>query len=102
LFSGCDPAQPVITRELKHIFHVATNRADIDKKASVQTLRHSFATHLLDQKIDICVIEVLLGHAKINTAALYTRATTSSIRQVRNPVDRIAQGSSASIVPPPG
>jgi integrase/recombinase XerD len=53
------------------------------------TLRHSFATHLLEQNIDIRVIQVLLGHAKLETTALYAQVATNTIRRVMSPLDRL-------------
>ena len=77
------------TRQLNRICHMAAQLAEINKRVSQHTLRHSFATHLLEQDIDIRVIQVLLGHAKLNTTALYTRVATSTIRKVMSPLDRL-------------
>jgi integrase/recombinase XerD len=91
LFPGQDVAQHITARQLNRCFHIAADMAGIDKKVSLHTLRHSFATHLLEQNIDVRVIQVLLGHAKLDTTALYTRVATATIRDVMSPLDRIGQ-----------
>lgn len=89
LFPGLDPINPMSTRQLNRACHAAAQMAEIAKRVSPHTLRHSFATHLLEQNIDIRVIQVLLGHAKLDTTALYTRVATNTIRDVMSPLDRL-------------
>jgi site-specific recombinase XerD len=89
LFPGRDPLQPMSTRQINRACHAAAHMAEITKRVSPHTLRHSFATHLLEQNIDIRVIQVLLGHAKLDTTALYTRVATKTIREVMSPLERL-------------
>jgi site-specific recombinase XerD len=63
--------------------------AKIDKRVSMHTLRHSFATHLLEQKVDIRVIQVMLGHKKLETTALYTQVATEVLKEVINPLETL-------------
>jgi integrase/recombinase XerD len=90
LFPGRDPVQPITTRQLNRACHAAAQMAEINKRVSLHTLRHSFATHLLEQNTDIRVIQVLLGHAKLENTALYTRVATKTIQQVMSPLEHIA------------
>ena len=91
LFPGRDIACHITSRQLNRAFHAAADMAGINKKVSLHTLRHSFATHLLEQNIDVRVIQVLLGHAKLDTTARYTQVATAAIRDVMSPLDRIAR-----------
>jgi site-specific recombinase XerD len=89
LFPGQNPVNHLTTRQLNRAVHAAAHMAEITKRVTPHTLRHSFATHLLEQNIDIRVIQVLLGHAKLDTTALYTRVATNTIRTVMSPLDRL-------------
>jgi site-specific recombinase XerD len=89
LFPGQNPINPITPRQLNRAVTAAKTLAGITKRVSPHTLRHSFATHLLEQGADIRVIQVLLGHAKLETTALYTRVAVSTIRDVESPLERI-------------
>ena len=89
LFPGRLPVTPMSARQLNRVVHAAAEAAGIQKRVSPHTLRHSFATHLLEQDIDIRVIQVLLGHAKLDTTALYTRVARTTIGTVTSPLDRL-------------
>src|SRR5438874_10796467 len=79
--------QHMSARQLHRLVRLAATRAGITKRVGVHTLRHSFATHLLEQKTDIRIIQVLLGHKKLDTTALYTRVAISAIGEVTSPLD---------------
>jgi site-specific recombinase XerD len=89
LFPGLDPVDALSTRQLNRAIHAAAEAAHIDKRVSMHTLRHSFATHLLEQKVDIRVIQVLLGHAKLENTALYVQVATDLLHEVTSPLDRL-------------
>lgn len=89
LFPGLDPVDPLSTRQLTRAVHAAAEAAGIDKRVSMHTLRHSFATHLLEQKVDIRVIQVLLGHKKLETTALYAQVATDILREVVSPLETL-------------
>ena len=89
LFPGQNPINPVTARQLNRAVTAAKDLAGISKRVSPHTLRHSFATHLLEQGVDIRVIQVLLGHAKLETTALYTRVAVSTVRDIKSPLDRL-------------
>jgi site-specific recombinase XerD len=87
LFPGQNPVNHLTPRQLSRIFHGAKDAAEIDKRVSLHTLRHCFATHLLEQKVDIRVIQVLLGHSKLNTTAHYSRVDSRALRAVKSPLE---------------
>ena len=87
LFAGQNPVNHLTTRQLSRVFHAALDAAEIDKRVSLHTLRHCFATHLLEQKVDIRVIQVLLGHKKLDTTAHYSQVDSRTLKAVKSPLD---------------
>jgi integrase/recombinase XerD len=96
LFPGQNPVDPLSTRQLNRACHAAADEAGITKRVSLHTLRHSFATHLLEQKVDIRVIQVLLGHQKLENTALYSQVATRTLREVTGPLECLGGGHPAS------
>src|SRR3954469_1477267 len=89
LFPGQHALKPISTRQLHRIVVEAARAADIAKRVGPHTLRHSFATHLLEDGVDIRVIQVLLGHAKLDNTAFYTKVATRTVRAVTSPLDKL-------------
>lgn len=90
LFPGQNPIDPLSTRQLNRFVKAAAEAAGIDKRVSMHTLRHSFATHLLEQKVDIRLIQVLLGHQKLDNTARYSHVATQTLAEVTSPLEHLA------------
>ena len=89
LFPGRDGEHPISPTVLHAACRSACTAAGLSKRVTVHTLRHSFATHLLESGTDIRIIQALLGHASLNTTARYTQVATSTIRGTPSPLDRL-------------
>jgi site-specific recombinase XerD len=87
LFPGQNPVNPLSARQLSRAFHRAREAAQIDKKVTLHSLRHAFATHLLEQHEDIRVIQVLLGHNKLESTARYSHVASNRLREVKGPLE---------------
>jgi site-specific recombinase XerD len=90
LFPGQHYLKPLSTRQLHRIVVEAGEAAGIDKRIGPHTLRHCFATHLLEDGIDVRIIQALLGHARLDTTAFYTKVATRTMRAVTSPLERLA------------
>jgi site-specific recombinase XerD len=87
LFPGRSDHQPVTTRQFGRLFKDAAKAAGLRKTLSLHSLRHSFATHLLERGTDIRVIQALLGHDKLETTARYTRVAIGIIAKIESPLE---------------
>jgi len=90
LFPGQNPVNPLSTRQLRRAMEASVTLAGLDKHVSLHGLRHAFATHLLEQGVDIRLIQVLLGHKKLETTALYSHVATRLLRDTHSPLDALA------------
>jgi site-specific recombinase XerD len=90
LFPGQHYLKPICYRQVHRIAAEAAHAAGITKRVGPHTLRHSFATHLLEDGVDIRIIQVLLGHAQLTTTSLYTRVATRTVKNVISPLDRLS------------
>lgn len=89
LFPGRDPLMPISDKQIYRAVREAAADVGIKKRVSPHTLRHSFATHLLEQGVDIRVIQVALGHSKLDTTARYAHVASKVLREVVSPLDRL-------------
>src|ERR1700719_804045 len=99
LFPGQHAMKPISTRQLHRIVVEAAQAAEITKRVGPHTLRHRFATHLLEDGGDIRVIQVLLGHAKLENTAFYTKVATRTVRTVTSPLDKLGMFKVGEIAP---
>ncbi len=86
LFSA---SKPLTTRNIQKIIQLTSAKAGINKRVTPHTLRHSYATHLLESGVDIRIIQELLGHANLNTTQLYAHVSSEQLKKVKNPLDAI-------------
>ncbi len=92
LFPGKRPGRHLHERTVQKVFELAKQRAGILTTAVVHTLRHSFATHILESGTDLRYIQELLGHKSSKTTGIYTHVTTKDMRRIINPLDTIISG----------
>ena len=91
LFSGRSKHRPLTTRQFGRLFKEAAKAAGLRKTLSLHALRHSFATHLLERRTDIRLIQVLLGHVKLETTARYARVATGMIAKIKSPLEGLSE-----------
>jgi integrase/recombinase XerD len=96
VFPGPDPERPITVRSVQRACREGVRIAGLDPSVTVHTLRHSFATHLLEQGVDIHVIQDLLGHRHITSTTRYARVALNTIRQIQSPLELL----NAKLTPP--
>jgi len=93
LFPGSSPEKPISCRTIQQVFYDARKKAGIHKKASVHSLRHSFASHLLESGTDLFRIQQLLGHFNLETTSKYLHMVQPKVLQVKAPLDLLEDNS---------
>lgn len=89
LFEGASPGKPYSIRSAEAVFDQAVKRAGISKDVSIHSLRHSFATHLLESGVDLRYIQELLGHSSSKTTEIYTHVSQRRLGSIKSPIDDI-------------
>lgn len=87
LFFGASPDRPQHPRWVQHTINLAGKKAGIKKNITCHVLRHSFATHLLENKVDVRRIQLLMGHGSLKTTSLYMHVSASYINEIKSPLD---------------
>src|SRR5262249_57751001 len=100
LFPGTDRNQPLERRTVQTSCGAAARRAGLRKRVSPHTLRHTFATHLLEAGTDLRTIQALLGHRSLRTTALYTYVSPEKLVSTRSPLDTLAEIATTATTPP--
>jgi len=90
LFPGQNPVNPLTTRQLRRAMAASAKLAGLEKQVSLHSLRHAFATHLLEQGVDIRLIQVLLGHKKLETTAMYSQVANRTLRDTHSPLEALS------------
>ncbi len=90
LFPGQNPVNPLSTRQLNRACHAAVALAEVDKRVSMHSFRHAYATHLLERRVDIRLIQVLLGHKRVTTTETYSHVASHVLREVVSPLEHLA------------
>lgn len=96
LFPGAQPLEPISVRSIQHVFEIAKKRAGIQKPVSVHTLRHSFATHLLEAGVDVYYIQRLMGHVSVKTTSVYIHICNHDALQISSPLDSLFESENDS------
>ena len=92
LFEGARKGRHISTRTVQAIFRQACEKAGIKKEVSLHSLRHSFATHLLENGVDLRYIQEILGHKSSKTTEIYTHVSKASIASIKSPLDIVFKG----------